>query len=145
MTYSTAAITFCVAATGPNLALRVTLDRTMLYHGCPGADAVTVRHDLDDSNDADHVLSFELQGKMPEHTVISESGEILQDRCVLIDNLAFDDIPLGHVFTQVAQYHHDNNGTSDPLTDQFYGTMGCNGRVELKFSTPIYLWLLDHM
>ena len=27
----------------------------------------------------------------------------------------------------------------------FFGNMGCNGYVSLKFATPIYLWLLEHM
>jgi len=142
---TTAAITFSVRATGADLDLCVTLDRSVIWHGCPGADPVTVRHDFADTDDADHVLSFQLQGKLPEHTVISERGEILQDRCVVIQDLAFDDIALGHVFTEVAQYHHDTNGTTDAVVDTFHGTMGCNGRVDLKFSTPIYLWLLETM
>jgi hypothetical protein len=47
--------------------------------------------------------------------------------------------------TEVAAYHHDTNGSTAPVTDSFYGTMGCNGRVEMRFTTPIYLWLLENM
>lgn len=145
MSVTTAAITFSVRATGSDLDLRVTLDNSVIWHGSPGADSVTVRHDLADADDADHVLSFELQGKLPEHTAVNERGEILQDRLVLIQDLAFDDIALGYMFTELAQYHHDTNGTTDSQVDQFHGIMGCNGRVDLKFSTPIYLWLLENM
>jgi hypothetical protein len=47
--------------------------------------------------------------------------------------------------TEVAAYHHDTNGSTGAVTDSFYGTMGCNGRVEMRFRTPIYLWLLENM
>lgn len=145
MSMTTAAITFSVRATGADLDLRVSLNNTVIWHGSPGADSVTVRHDFADTDDTDHVLSFELQGKLPEHTEINGSGDIVQDRSVMIQDLAFDDIALEHVFTEVAQYHHDTNGTTEALIDQFHGTMGCNGRVDLKFTTPIYLWLLETM
>ena len=42
-------------------------------------------------------------------------------------------------------YRHDYNGTTDPFDDEFYGEMGCNGTVSLKFTTPIYLWLLENL
>jgi len=46
---------------------------------------------------------------------------------------------------KLAQYQHDFNGTGNPTIDKFYGEMGCNGTVSLKFTTPIYLWLLENM
>mgnify|MGYP003352455181 CR=1 FL=1 len=42
-------------------------------------------------------------------------------------------------------YRHDYNGTGQPTEDNFFGVLGCNGTVELRFTTPIYLWLLEHM
>jgi hypothetical protein len=47
--------------------------------------------------------------------------------------------------TEQAVYTHDFNGTQQEIQDEFYSEMGCNGTVSLKFSTPIYLWLLEHM
>ena len=35
------------------------------------------------------------------------------------------------------------NGTQESVDDDFFGTMGCNGTVRLKFSSPVYLWLLE--
>jgi hypothetical protein len=37
------------------------------------------------------------------------------------------------------------NGTSEVTEDKFYSELGCNGTVSLKFTTPMYLWLLEHM
>jgi len=104
----------------------------------------TVTTEVDDA-DAEHELRFVLKNKTDKHTRIDESGNILADACVTINQLAFDEIELKQIFIDHAVYSHDCNGTTDPVKDQFYGTMGCNGTVSLKFTTPIYLWLLEHM
>lgn len=136
---------FVVQSTGPDLHLTVTLDDSVIYDKSPTEVPEKIIHQFDDSIDGDHVLRFEMSEKLSEHTTISDNGEILQDRVIKITDVAFDDIVLGHVFTEISQYCHDHNGTSDPVTEKFYGTMGCNGRVEVKFSTPIYIWLLESM
>ena len=110
------------------------------------SSTVTVTGNLpSDDVEAKHVLKLVLKNKLPEHTTISESGEILKDSCLTVANLTFDDIKLGQLVNDLSVYHHDFNGTQVSITDQFFGTMGCNGTVELKFSTPIYLWLLENM
>ena len=145
MTGAIAKLSFCVAATGPNLRLVVMLDNVVVYDACPGLNSVVVEHEFDDSQEQEHTLVFELQNKLPEHTQINAAGEILEDRCIAITDVSFDSITLGHMLTEVASYYHDTNGTTDSITEPFYGVMGCNGRVEMRFSTPIYLWLLENM
>lgn len=142
---TTAKLSFSAAASGPDLRLVVTLSKSIIYDAYPDSDPTWVEFEFDDSQERDHVLSFEMQGKIPEHTKINNEGEIVEDRCVIIEDIAFDGIPLRHMITEVAQYYHDTNGTTGSVVDAFYGTMGCNGRVELRFSTPIYLWLLENM
>jgi len=95
--------------------------------------------------DSDHELRLILTGKTAAHTQIDEQGNILKDAILSISDLAFDEIKLGHMVTELATYSHDFNGSKDSVQDQFYGEMGCNGVVSLKFTTPIYLWLLEHM
>jgi hypothetical protein len=99
----------------------------------------------DDNNDAEHTLKLVLKNKQTEHTQISETGEILNDSCLTISQLKFDDIELNFNLWKTAVYQHNVNGTSELTDHKFFGTMGCNGTVELKFSTPIYLWLLENM
>lgn len=140
-----AKLSFDVAATGPDLRLIVRLNNSVIYEACPVVESAAVVYEFDDAEERDHVLSFEMQGKLPEHTKINEAGEILEDRSITITDIAFDDIQLGHMFTEVSHYHHDTNGTTGSVIDPFYGIMGCNGRVEMRFSTPIYLWLLENM
>jgi hypothetical protein len=74
-----------------------------------------------------------------------QAVEIVNDIGIKISDLTFAEIKLGHTFLENAVYHHDFNGSQAPVQDAFYGEMGCNGHVELKFTAPIYLWLLEKM
>jgi len=96
-------------------------------------------------DDAEHELRLIMKNKTTEHTRIDEAGNITADAKLTVIDIAFDEIPLGHMFTEQATYEHDFNSTGQPVQDKFYGEMGCNGVVRLKFKTPIYLWLLEHM
>ena len=96
-------------------------------------------------DDGEHELRFVLKNKTTNHTQVDDDGNIVADTTLTIANLAFDEIRLEHMFTKQAVYTHDFNGTQKEVQDKFYGEMGCNGTVSLKFSTPIYLWLLEHM
>ena len=98
-----------------------------------------------DDEDAEHELKFILKNKTDQHTQIDENNNIVSDATLTIKDLAFDEIKLNYMLTELAVYTHDFNGTQDTTQDKFYGEMGCNGTVSLKFATPIYLWLLEHM
>ena len=100
--------------------------------------------DLDD-NEAEHKLQFVMKNKTRRHTQLDAEGNIVKDARLIISNLTFDEIELGHMFNSLAVYEHDFNGTGQQIQDRFYGEIGCNGTVSLSFSTPIYLWLLENM
>ena len=138
-------LSFFVQSTGPDLYLTVRLDDKIIYNKSPEEDLEKITWSFNDTDESEHLLCFEMSGKCAEHTKISESGEILQDRLIKITDVAFDDIILGQMFNELAEYHHDFNGYGDPTVGKFYGEMGCNGRVELKFTTPIYIWILENM
>jgi len=101
--------------------------------------------DVDDNTVFEHSLRIVLHGKRHEHTCIDENGNIVSDARLIVKDFAFDEIRLGHMVTELAVYTHDFNGTGSKTQERFHGEIGCNGTVELKFATPIYLWLLDHM
>ena len=96
-------------------------------------------------DDSQHELRLVLKNKTAEHTQIDEAGNIVTDARLRITDIAFDEIKLGHMFVEQAVYTHDFNGTGTPIKDKFYGELGCNGTVSLKFTAPVYLWLLEHM
>ena len=96
-------------------------------------------------DEADHKLRFVMKNKTVEHTLIDKNNNIVKDASLSITDMAFDEIKLGHMFTELAVYTHDFNGSQSEIQDKFYGTLGCNGTVSLEFTTPIYLWLLESM
>lgn len=96
-------------------------------------------------DDGEHELRFVLKNKTIDHTQINESGQIIKDACLTVNEVTFDDIALGHTFIEKTKYTHNFNGTQEEITENFYGAMGCNGTVKLAFTTPIYLWLLENM
>lgn len=141
----TAKLGFKISANEAVLDLRVVLDGQVQWQGSPDTDAQKISMELNDADDESHVLEFVLSGKTPEHTKITEQGEITSDVTVRIENIAFDDIDVTQIVSELAEYHHDFNGTQPFIIDHFYGEMGCNGTVRLEFTTPIYLWLLENM
>ena len=141
----TAKLGFKISATEAVLDLAVCLDGKIQWQGCPGTDVQDITVEFDDTDDQPHVLEFVLSGKTIEHTKITDQGEITSDVRVRIQDIAFDDIEIDQIVSELAEYNHDFNGTQPAIVDQFYGEMGCNGTVRLKFTTPIYLWLLENM
>jgi hypothetical protein len=136
---------FGAQATGLGLFLRVKLDEEIIYDSQLGMDGTEIVHEFDDSVEKSRTLSIEISGKDPQHTKLNDQGEIVDDLVANIQGFKLDNIELGHVFFEKCQYHHDFNGTDDAIVDTFWGTMGCNGRVEFQFSSPLYLWLLENM
>jgi hypothetical protein len=96
-------------------------------------------------DDGKHELRFVLKNKTSDHTQVDADGNIVSDARLIVTDLAFDEIKLGHIFSEQAVYAHNFNETGSSIHDKFYGEMGCNGTVSLKFTTPIYLWLLENM
>jgi len=101
--------------------------------------------EINDEDGNEYELRFVMKNKTSDHTTIDEGGNITADARLIITDLNFDEIALGHMFTELAIYTHDFNGTGATTQHKFYSEMGCNGTVSLKFATPIYLWLLEHM
>ena len=129
---------------GVSLGMEIWLDDQKLFdqdhvdHACP------VEYEMPD-DDGDHVLRFVLKNKLSDHTQVDADGNIVSDATVFVGDIKFDDIDCQYLTTKLAQYQHDFNGTGELTIERFYGEMGCNGTVSLKFTTPIYLWLLENM
>jgi len=143
---STTSITFDLDSTNYTvpLAFEVLLNDTVVFATEHVAQPTAVEFDIAD-DDGDHELKFVLKNKLSTHTVIDEHSNIVSDAVLSIANVAMDGIKLGHMFSEQTHYHHDFNGAELLAEYKFFGDMGCNGYVSLKFSTPIYLWLLENM
>jgi hypothetical protein len=122
------------------------IDQTKFFDSDHVQGLQTVTTQIADNDDEQHQLRLIMKNKLPEYTQVDADGNIVGDARLVITDLSFDDIQLGHMFVEQAEYYHDCNGTATaPILDKFYSEMGCNGTVSLKFTTPVYLWLLEHM
>lgn len=142
---SSVQISCCLDSTdySAGLIMQVWLDNQQIFNDIV-LRPTELKFDIDDDS-ASHCLRFEMQNKTPDHTKISESGEIVSDARLIVKDLTFDIVELGHLFVKKAVYTHDFNGTGATVNESFYGEMGCNGTVTLRFETPVYLWLLENL
>jgi hypothetical protein len=106
--------------------------------------AIMFEHTLDDS-DGEHELRIVMKHKQATHTSLDDQGNIIQDAVLTVSDLEFDSINIMQISAERAEYCHDFNGSKPTGTYSFYNDMGCNGTVSLKFTTPVYLWLLENM
>jgi hypothetical protein len=143
---SAASISFTLDTTNPKVALgfEAWVDDQKLFDTDHVQSQQQVVIEIAD-DDSDHELKFILKNKTADHTQVDDAGNIVVDATLTITDLAFEEIKLGHMVTEQAVYSHNFNETQKEIQDEFYGVMGCNGTVSLKFSTPIYLWLLENM
>lgn len=131
--------TYCSAAIG----VEVWVDQLCVIN-CEHVDsAILFEHTLD-NNDGEHELRIVMKHKQAAHTRLDEQGNIVQDAVLTVSDLEFDGINIMHIAVDQAEYSHDFNGSQSLGTHRFYGNMGCNGTVSLKFTTPVYLWLLEN-
>jgi hypothetical protein len=138
------------------LGVKVTLDHNVIYDNSHVTTTDQISHEISDQ-DAEHELTIELYGKLPKYTEIDEAGNIVKDALITVENFLIDDIDISSMLTNypnnlyqdvpthLISYRHDFNGTQPATINTFHGAMGCNGTVTLKFTTPIYLWLLENM
>ena len=135
-----------VEPTDPSVPLKfqLRLDDQTLFEIAHVDQPSTVEIHIPD-DEGSHCLSFCMSGKTADHTKLDSSNNIVQDACIKISNITFDDIDIVALLPNLAVYHHDFNGSGEPVEHKFYEVMGCNGSVDLEFSTPIYLWLLEQM
>lgn len=126
-----------------SLGVQVLLDDVAFYTNGHVEDLRHVEHELDD--DGQHTLEIVMSGKSADHTQVDEAGNIVKDAVLTISNITVDGIDINQLFCEKSIYTHDFNGTQTKISDQFFGTAGCNGTISFEFSAPFYLWLLEHM
>ena len=147
MSETTLEISCSIGTTDPlaGLELEILLDGQVIFPTTRIINTINFTHNMSDADGQHCFLEFVMKNKTTEHTTIDQQGNIVKDACLIISNLAFDKIELKQIVIDQAVYTHDFNGTRPETQDKFYDTMGCNGRVKLNFTTPMYLWLLENM
>lgn len=126
------------------LGAEVWLDNHCIFETEHVDQAYPVTYQFDDV-DADHELRVILKNKTQAHTQIDALGNIVADARLCVGSVAFDQVQLDQILIEHATYTHNHNGTTAEITESFYGELGCNGTMSLKFSAPVYVWLLENM
>lgn len=129
------------------LGIEIRLGNTVLLKNNHVQERITFVYDINDVDNDDHELQMQivLTGKTPDHTIVDETGTIIKDATLQISNVTIDEIDVNQLFLEKCVYTHNFNGTQPEIEDSFHGVAGCNGTISFKFSTPIYMWLLENM
>lgn len=139
---------FNVVPTNPEkpLAVSVLLNDAVVFATEYLTEKQTVCVEFDDEVDGvKHTIKIVLKNKTAAHTQINEFGEIVNDSMIAVSDVELNEIALGRVFFEKCSYTHSFNSDAEPIKDEFYGDMGCNGVVAFEFTTPSYLWLLENL
>ena len=126
------------------MSVEVWMDTDLVWSTPQLNQTMNFSYDLND-DEGEHQLRIVLNGKTAEHTVIDDTGNILQDATVQISQVVIDDLDVNQLFLEKCVYEHNFNGSQPNIKDTFHGVAGCNGTITFEFTTPVYLWLLENM
>jgi hypothetical protein len=145
MTQDTSTLAFMAKSTGNDLRLTARLNGHVFFDQILSQNEIKIQHTFTVVDEEKYTVEIEMSGKLPEHTVIDDQGNIVKDRMIEISEFSLDEIALVHLFTDNCKYAHDFNGSQAAVVDKFFGNMGCNGIVKFEFSAPLYIWMLENM
>ena len=97
-----------------------------------------------DLTEGKHKLIVELYDKNKYQTIV-ENGQIIKDQLLNIDGIMFDEIDCQHLKHSLSNYFPSNPSNEIPSQLTNCVNLGYNGRWELEFTCPIYIWLLENM
>jgi hypothetical protein len=128
-----------------NIGIELRIDDVKFFDSIVAPGTHHIVHEFDE-DETEHCLYIVMKGKTQTDTEIDDQGNIVNDAVIDIKNVSLDEINIDRLIHDLGQYIHDGNG-AEPVQSihRFYGHLGCNGRVQLKFACPVYLWFLENM
>ena len=107
---------------------------------------VTDKQDIEWSGElveGSHKLIIELHNKLDSDTVTDDDGNIINDVLLNIDEVEIDNIELEYLKYSCGIYYPNNPNAPDKLDHCV--NLGWNGKWELEFTAPTYLWFLENL
>jgi len=143
---SNAVVSFDIGTTDADaeLGIAVWIDNQLVHENPHVKDMYKFQHVINDDK-AEHELCLVMSGKTALHTTVDQAGNITKDACLTVLDPKIDDVEIVQLFNEKTVYTHNFNGTQAESQHKFYGVMGCNGTATLRFSTPMYMWLLENI
>ena len=107
-----------------------------------------VEFDVEIEDDAENFLTIEYHNKDAKRDVVlGEDGVPVADKRVKINSIIFDDIELEFFqLTDPDTFKYEPIDPEGVSTTGFDATkLAWNGKTTLRFTTPIYIWLLENL
>jgi hypothetical protein len=117
------------------------------------AEITTASKDKPTLIEFEHTLTILRAGKDKHQTVV-EDGKIIKDQLLHIKSIEIDEIDIGSLvyegvytptYPEPWATQQKTAGVELPVTIKNVTEMGHNGVWKLKFSSPFYMWLLEHL
>ena len=107
-----------------------------------------VEFDVEIEDDTENFLTIEYNNKnAKQDVVLGDDGMPIADKRVEINSVSFDDIELD--FFQLTDPDTFKYEPTDPegfAATEFGATkLAWNGKTTLRFTTPVYIWLLENL
>lgn len=124
-------------------AYTVLLDSVEFSKGSATKESVTIEFSADIEEETEHILEIRLENKSDKDTVQDpRTKEIVKDLLLNIEEIQIDEISLGELKWSASEFIADD---PDRPTLKNCVNLGWNGSYKLKFTSPFYLWLLEHL
>lgn len=124
-------------------AYTVLFDSVEFAKGSATKEPVAIEFSADVEEESEHVLEIRLENKSDKDTVQDpNTKEIVKDLLLNIKEIYIDDIELGELKWSVSEFIADD--VKRPTLKNCVN-LGWNGSYKLKFTSPFYLWLLEHL
>lgn len=120
---------------------RVYIDNKLIHEGLILKEQSILWKGLLEENN--HKIVIEMYNKQDGDTVLDDQNNILKDVILNIDNISIDDIDLDQLLHTNSEYFP--NSKFAPATVKECVNLGWNGRWELSFGVPTYLWFLENL
>jgi hypothetical protein len=90
-----------------------------------------------------HKIVVEMYNKRDGDTVLDSNDNIVNDVVLNVDKIVIDDVDLDLIIWEKSTYYPDGEYSPDSVEECV--NLGWNGRWELPFNVPTYLWLLENL
>jgi hypothetical protein len=104
--------------------------------------------DVEIEDDTENFLTIEYMNKDAKHDVVlGEDGVPIADKRIEINSISFDDIELDFFqLTDPDIFKYEPIDPEGGSTTGFDATkLAWNGKTTLRFTTPMYIWLLENL
>jgi hypothetical protein len=128
-----------------DILVTVFLNDDLIFEHCLDNNVHIINNVFNNTEDiVKQTIKICMHGKNQTHTVIDQQGNIIMDHAVVVEKVLLDDIDVTEIYNSGATcYVHNNNGHCQEFLDQFYGYIGCNGEVNIEWTTPLNLWFIQ--